>query len=495
MAPFSTRDELKSLAGLAAPILCSNLALFGMSLTVLISAGHLGSAQLTAVAYSQMLFDITILVFTYGFVAGQAALSAQAYGAGNLPLVGRYCQMTCVIVSLACVPIGALWWFTGDLLFAGGVSATTAAHATAYAHYAMPGLLPRLLFHVLSIYFKSMQNVIPAAVLAVTFAILNVGLVPLLVFGAPSIGFQGYGLVGAPIAYVICQYARTSAYVIYMFGYKKHHATSWQWSTKFLDAKLYLMPMVRVGGPLALGMLVEDMQLQTMAIFAGMTSEVALGANNSMLELIMFLTSPLLGLLDAATTRIGMHLGAGDAHAAKATSHLVLYSILSVCAVIVVPWLCARSAIGHLFSSDASVVESMTNITTLAAAGYILMSFFYYAMATLEAQARTVPIMTSFLVGAWVIGVPLAYVLDFNAGYGLLGIWIGMSAGYATTTFFGVYFTYKSDWPEEAKKAVARSTEKDDSATSIESGRAPETGYEAVLETPSKEAATRDHIA
>ncbi|KDO21205.1 hypothetical protein SPRG_11058 [Saprolegnia parasitica CBS 223.65] len=468
MAEFSARHEATALARLATPILFSNLAMFGMSMAVLMAAGHLGSAQLTAVAYAQMLFDITILVFASGFISGQAALSAQAFGAGNLALVGRYCQMNCVCITLACIPIGILWWFTGDFLRAGGISDDTVRYAQEYSHYSTPWLLPRLLFQVLSVYFKSMQNVLPAAIFAVAFTVLHAGLVVVLVFGLPSTSFAGYGLLGAPLALTLTHYGRTIAYVAYMFGYKKHHASSWNWAMRGLSPRLYLMPMLR------------NLQLQTMAVFAAMTSEVDLGANNSMLNLIFFLTSPIFGMMDGGATRIAMHLGAGHAHAARATSHLVFYGIFGICILIVVPWLCARSSIGRIFSSDETVVQSMTTISTLAAAGYIIMSLFYYAMATLQAQARTLPIMVSFLVGAWIVGVPLAYVLDFPVDLGLLGIWIGMSVGYIVTTVLGVYFTFKSDWPEEAKKAVERSAIK---CNRLEPA-ALEEGYAGIADSP-----------
>ncbi|KDO21204.1 hypothetical protein SPRG_11057 [Saprolegnia parasitica CBS 223.65] len=459
--PFSARNEMRVLLRLATPILFSNLAMFGMSITVLVVAGHLGPAQLTAVAYSEMLFDITVLVFASGFVVGQATLSAQAFGAKNLTLIGRYCQMNCLCVTLACIPIGALWWFTGDILRFAGVSHATIEFAREYSHYSMPWLLPRLLFQVLSVYFKSMQNVMPAAVFAIAFAVLNVGLVVALVFGLPHTSFRGFGLAGASIALSLTHYSRLVAYVIYMFGHEKHHALAWSWDRSFLNRRRYLTPMLQVGGPMVIGQLVENLQLQTMAIFAAMTSEVALGANNSMMELIFFLTSPIYGMIDGGSTRIGMYLGAGKPRAAKATSHLVFYGIFGLSVVIVIPWLCARKVIGKLFSSDPAIIDSLTSINTLAAGGYIVLSLFYYAMTTLQAQARTLPIMISFLIGAWLVGVPMAYVFAFPLHHQLFGVWLGMSLGYLVTTAFGVYYTVRSNWPDEAHKAVARSKTKD----------------------------------
>ncbi|OQR89262.1 Multidrug/Oligosaccharidyl-lipid/Polysaccharide (MOP) Flippase Superfamily [Thraustotheca clavata] len=275
--------------------------------------------------------------------------------------------------------------------------------------------------------------------------------------GVPAIGLKAFGLPGCALATTITHYTRTITFALYMFRYKQYHATSWPWNWSFLNLRLYFVPLVKVGGPMIVGQFVENWQLQTMAIFAAMTSEVALGANNSMMELIFFLTSPIYGMIDGGSTRMGMHLGAGNAQAARATSGLVFWCIFGLSLLIVIPWFCASGFVGKIFSNDAQVIAMMASISTLAAAGYIIMSLFYYAMATLQAQARTLPIMSSFLIGAWLVGVPSAYIFGFQVQLGLLGIWIGMAVGYLVTTVLGVYFTFKSNWEQEAKKAAARS--------------------------------------
>ena len=44
-------------------------------------------------------------------------LAAQAYGAGNFPLVGLWAQRTIVVILIMCVPFFFLWWnFTAPVL-------------------------------------------------------------------------------------------------------------------------------------------------------------------------------------------------------------------------------------------------------------------------------------------------------------------------------------------------------------------------------------------
>jgi hypothetical protein len=40
-------------------------------------------------------------------------------------------------------------------------------------------------------------------------------------------------------------------------------------------------------------------------------------------------------------------------------------------------------------------------------------------------QARPVHVAVSFLIGAWVVGVPLCYVLAFVVDMDLFGLWLG----------------------------------------------------------------------
>jgi MATE family multidrug resistance protein len=77
----------------------------------------------------------------------------------------------------------------------------------------------------------------------------------------------------------------------------------------------------------------------------------------------------------------------------------------------------------------------------------------------LEAQARPAPISIGFAAGAWLVGVPTAYYLGLGrASPSLLGIWLGMIGGYSVTSAIGFFFAFfRSEWSEQARKAVERS--------------------------------------
>ncbi|CAK4072375.1 unnamed protein product [Aphanomyces euteiches] len=455
---LSVYDELLALVNLAIPSFVYFMSFFALSTIELVMAGHLGTAEMTAVAFCQIIFDFTIIVFTEGFTKGVHSLASQAFGAKNYMLLGRYAQLGCFMLTIVCLPLGCFWWFVGDFLKMFGVAATTIHLAQTYTRLSVMWLWPRITYQLFVVYFAAQENVLPSSIFSLVFVGVNAVANYVLVFGISS--WRGLGFVGMPIAMTITMYGRLVTYLVYMMFIKQHHALTWVWSYDFLDMT-NLKVIFHVGLPLALGQICENAQLQSMALMASRVGEVALDAHNSMLYLFLLLSSPVSGMATGGIVRIGIHLGAGQARRAKFVWKLLSWSNFVIASVLAIPLLLARNDVGHIFSVDPLVWSAMSEICTLAAVGYVLLSLFYSSMTTLIAQARGVPLLIAFFCGAWLVGVPTAYLLGLKAKMGLLGIWIGMSAGYGVTTAIAFYGCVITDWKGEANRAIERSKDRD----------------------------------
>ncbi|KAF0718626.1 hypothetical protein As57867_001560, partial [Aphanomyces stellatus] len=438
----SSTTEVLALLRLAAPTFVTSISFFALSMVEMIVAGHLGTPEMTAVAFSQIIFDLSIIVFTQGFNQGLSAVGSQAFGAKNMVLLGRYAQMGCVGLTAMTLPLALLWWFVGDILGGLGIatSPNTVQLANQYSHLCVLWIWPRLMYSYIGVYFNTRQIVVPTAVISLVFACLHVGVNFVLVFGMPSCGWHGFGFLGLPLAMAFTQYTRLIVYLAYMIGYKQYHRQSLHWTLDFLDWT-YVTGQVVVGLPLALGTLCENLQLQAMAFMAATLGEVSLDAHNAMLGLLFLLNSPIYGLTNAGVLRIGMYLGANEPSQAKQVASILWISVFVVAFVTSAVLVFCRDSIGHLYSIDPQVWASMTLICTLSATGYLVLSFTFSAMvrAILTAQARASPILVSFVLGAWIIGVPTAYFLGLRWHLGLLGIWIGMALGYIVTASIAIY--------------------------------------------------------
>ncbi|ETV67299.1 hypothetical protein H257_16533 [Aphanomyces astaci] len=389
----TAHDELRALLRLAAPAFVSTISFFALTMLEMIFAGHLGTAEMTAVAFSQIVFDFTIIVFTQGFNKGLNALGSQAFGAKNLLLLGRYAQMGCLGVTVVTLPLAFSWWFVGDLLRLFGVSPASVVLAQQYSKLSTLWLWPRLIYQYLTVYFNSQQIVLPTAIVSVSFVVVHVGMNVLVVFGVPSWGWAGLGFAGLPIVMCITMYGRLGVYLLYMMWYRQHHAKSWVWNLEFCQAK-YIIPQVRVGLPLAVGQVFENSQLQTMALLASSMGEVSLDSHNSMIVLVFFLTSPIYGLGSAGVIRIGMYLGANEPEKAHQLARLLATCICCISVGIATVLMINRNVVGHLYSEDPRVWASMTSICTLAASGYVILSVFYSSMV------QSVPFVASMMESA-----------------------------------------------------------------------------------------------
>lgn len=180
------------------------------------------------------------------------------------------------------------------------------------------------------------------------------------------------------------------------------------------------------------------------------------------------------GYTTATSVRIGQHVGAGRIHLAKRVVRISLFFSGITGLVISMVLVFGRYYIGKVFSDDPHVINMTAIVIIPVAAGYGLLCFFYVSMAMLEGTARNGVIAVSFLVGAWLVAVPLALVFSFVLKKDLLWLWIAMVCGYAVVTLIAGIAAYRTDWEACVAAAAARSAAKEKDAAADAVGDAAE---------------------
>jgi MATE family multidrug resistance protein len=136
-----------------------------------------------------------------------------------------------------------------------------------------------------------------------------------------------------------------------------------------------------------------------------------------------------LGMGSAGAVRVGHAVGAGDrprASAAGWTAILIGTGFVMLAAVLFV--LVPRQLIG-LFSTDASVLTVGTSLLLLAAVFQLFDGLQGVITGTLRGLGDTRTPMIVNLVAHWLLGLPTGYVLCFVIGWGVYGLWVGLSLG------------------------------------------------------------------
>lgn len=153
------------------------------------------------------------------------------------------------------------------------------------------------------------------------------------------------------------------------------------------------------------------------------------------------------------------HLGAGDTESAKVAMRIGTY-VAGVCgASIAIVFIAAREHLAAIYSTNPEVRRLTGEIAYLVGIGYMGLSAFYVSMAVLSAQARPQFIAAAFLIGAWGVSVPAAYLFAFQVEKtkGLIGLWLGLTCGYIVVTAISLYGVCTTDWERVTIEAVERS--------------------------------------
>ena len=85
--------------------------------------------------------------------------------------------------------------------------------------------------------------------------------------------------------------------------------------------------------------------------------------------------------------------------------------------------------LGTPFSDDAEVVRTAISLFLVAAVFQLCDGLQTVTTGALRGLGNTRTPMFVNLVGHWLIGLPLAWILCFEYGWGAQGLWIGLATG------------------------------------------------------------------
>lgn len=133
-------SELAGWLTLFWPTVLTMLVRIGMGITDTAFVGHLQHDDAFPSAKSVDFLSATSLALTWQgitsiicFNGGPPALSTlagQAFGAGNLPLMGTWLHLSLLYSLVAAVPVAVSWWFTADVLRVALSRQASARHAS-----------------------------------------------------------------------------------------------------------------------------------------------------------------------------------------------------------------------------------------------------------------------------------------------------------------------------------------------------------------------------
>ena len=463
---------------LAAPLAMAELGWMSMGFVDALMAGRLGAAAIGAGSLGNMLF-FPIAICGTGMLLGMDTVVAQAFGARD-EAACRHTLAQGLWIAVGVAPVAVLLLaLTIPLLRAVGTNPRVMELLGPYLNSLLWGVLPLLLFTAFRRYLQAMNIVKP-----ITFAVVSANLLNFAgnwVFmygnwGAPRLGLEGSGFstsisrvyIALVLLVAVLRHQRKSGNphlpATAPSGDEKECSSPAEPpappTASRLPAKVGQAPagqrplagasfpsfpaddtpfnyrprwalirrLIALGFPSAMQILVEGAVFGVVTVMAARFDEVSLAAHSIAVNVISITFMVPLGISSAAAVRVGQAVGRKSSRGIAVSGWTALLlgagfmSAAGLALAIVPRW------IARLYTPEAAVIGASAALLRIAALFEIFDGLQVVATGALRGLGDTRTPALAHLAGYWLIGMPIAYVLCFSYGWGVRGIWVGLTS-------------------------------------------------------------------
>jgi multidrug resistance protein, MATE family len=421
----SLRQEFRPMFTLALPVVLAELGWMTMGLVDTLMVGRLSAEAIGAVGIGSSVF-MGICVFAMGLLLGLDTLVAQAFGAGRLDECHRWLLHGVVLALVLSIPITALLFWISSGLDAWGMDPVVLELTRPYLDIVSWSLLPLLLYAAFRRYLQGMGVVRPVMIALISANVVNVVVNWILIFG--NLGAPAMGVSGAAWATVASR-IMMAGFLLAVIVYREQGRRPGLFEMPLRVEAARMRRLCTLGFPAAMQLTLEVGVFATATALAGRLPPAALAAHQVAINIAAFTFMVPLGLASAGAVRVGHAMGRRDwAGASRAGWTALLFGAAFMVSAAATFVLVPRLLIGA-FTSDAEVLQVGVSLLAIAAVFQLFDGLQGVATGVLRGLGNTRTPMLWNLAGHWFVGLPLGYTLCFVLGYGVFGLWWGLSVG------------------------------------------------------------------
>lgn len=426
------RAELRALIALALPLAGANLIQMAVYAVDVIFVARLGPQALSASSLGVSVFGLLMWSMT-GLVGAAAPLIAAELGRRRHAVreVRRTMRMALWLAVLAGLLVMAVCANGERLMHATGQDPIVSVLAGQFLGVLMWAAVPNILAWLLRTFVSALGRAgIATGVTVLALAVNTLGNYTFVFghFGAPALG-----LTGSAMSSVITACAMLAAYLVIVLTdrrFRRYRLFGRWWRSDWPR----LREILAIGLPITGTILAEAGLFSGAAFLMGRIGEAELAGHTIALQLAALAFQVPFGIGQAATIRVGLAYGAGDAEAAgRAGNVAILFGTGFMCLTALVMWLFPR-AILHLYvdpdaAANAALVAFALQYLRIAAAFQLFDGAQAVAAGSLRGLQDTRVPMGIAIFGYWLPGFGIAIWLGFWTPWRGVGVWIGLAAG------------------------------------------------------------------
>ena len=419
--PTDLASEIRAIIRLAGPLVLTQLAGIGTNVLEIMLAGHLDPRVMGAVAVGANVWHFAAM----GLIGIMMALSpsvAQLDGAGRRAESAALFRQSMWLGGLVGLAAVVALQIGGPILIAAiGITPALAAEATAFIRAASLGA-PALALYVGC---RGLTEGLSMPRPSFVFGLLGIAVL------APVGWFLMYilrlGAMGTGIALAVAIWVQFIGFLIYLRTSPRYHDLDWASGKRGPDVKI-LLDLFRLGGPMAVSVLMESGMFSATALLIGRFGDIAVSGHQIALSVASVTFMVPLGLAIATTVRVGNAAGRGDLRAVRRVAIIGLVLALASQAIAATLMLTLPNGIAGLYSADPDVVRFAAGLLILAALFQLSDGAQVTAAAALRGLKDAKVPMYITTIAYWAVGMPLGWFLTFTLDWRAPGMWWGLIA-------------------------------------------------------------------
>ncbi|KQK10958.1 protein DETOXIFICATION 34 [Brachypodium distachyon] len=442
-------DESRRLWSIGTPIAIATLSMYAVSSVTTIFVGHLGNLPLAAASIALSVFSTFSLGFLLGMGSALETLCGQAFGAGQVAMLGVYLQRSWIVLLCAALLMVPFYVFAEPLLLAAGLQdAALARDAAAFALWIMPGAFSFAVNFPTAKFLQAQSKVAVLAWIGIAGLCFHVAFSYLLVT------VLGWGAPGAAAAYDVSLWAIALGQAAYIVGWCREDG----WRGWSMAAFNEMWAFVKLSLESAVMLCLEIWYLGMITVLTGhlQDAQIAVDSLGICMNINGWEGMIFIGLNAAISVRVSNELGSGRPRAAMHAVIVVIAESLLIGLICMALVLIFRDYFAIIYTNDVELQHAVSKIAGLLGLTMVLNS--------------VQPVVSGVAIGGgwqglvayinlgcyYVFGLPLGYLLGYKFNYGVGGIWIGMLCGVALQTVILLFIVWRTDWKAEAALASSR---------------------------------------
>lgn len=425
------KDHLLKNLSLSFPIMISQLGHITVGVFDSLMIGKVSVSQLAAVSLATSIFSF-ILLFCIGLSYGITPLISSSDKGKKYVSSILYNGMLVNVIS--CILLVSFVILTKHLLSYLGQDQEVLFHTYSYLDIICISLIPLILFQTFKQFIEGLGFTKPSMYISVISNVINIVLNAVLIFGL--FGFPRLEIIGAAYATLISRVIMFLLILIYCLNDRRF--SKYILKRKFLVNLNHIKDIFRIGFASGLQYIFEVGAFSVATVMTGSIGAIHLAAHQIALNLASISYMIASGIGSASMISLSYYDGKRnfeDMRRSGFASFLLVFILMIVSALVFIIF---RNYLPVLYVDDSSVINIASTLLIIAGLFQISDGIQAVGLGILRGiRDIKKPTVVTF-ISYWIISIPLSYFLGIEYGYGVYGIWIGLSVGLTLAAIFHV---------------------------------------------------------